>query len=288
MDVPEERWPVPGTSELRVLIIEDDRDVSAYVRQGLTQAGWNVDVADDGRQGLLLATTEKYDALVVDRMLPHVEGLTLIRTLRASDNTTPALILSALGGDAEFLDRASTIALRPGVDWTEARMGTNAIGTALQTGAVTMVQGGQHYLERNRILTCVATPILAPAGGILGILDVSSDARENLAHARALLCTTAELIEYRLLEAFEKARDLEPGRIGFEIQIETSQAVLAADGTATVARMIDAAEGRATGLHYGTFDYSACLGVSAAHQASDHPAADHDVLRPPGQFAGGV
>ncbi|WP_416969783.1 DUF6986 family protein [Streptomyces sp. 4F14] len=79
----------------------------------------------------------------------------------------------------------------------------------------------------------------------------------------------------RLLEAFEETRGLEAGRIGFEIQIETSQAVLAADGTATVARMIDAAEGRATGLHYGTFDYSASLGVSAAHQASDHPAADH-------------
>ncbi|MFE1439102.1 DUF6986 family protein [Streptomyces sp. NPDC058739] len=79
----------------------------------------------------------------------------------------------------------------------------------------------------------------------------------------------------RLLEAFEKAHSLEPGRIGFEIQIETSQSVLAADGTATVARMIQAAEGRATGLHYGTFDYSACLGVSAAYQAGDHPAADH-------------
>ena len=79
----------------------------------------------------------------------------------------------------------------------------------------------------------------------------------------------------RLLDAFEKAHGLEPGRIGFEIQIETSQSILAADGTATVARMIQAAEGRATGLHYGTFDYSACLGVSAAHQASDHPAADH-------------
>ncbi|MER6914481.1 aldolase/citrate lyase family protein [Streptomyces sp. NPDC000594] len=83
----------------------------------------------------------------------------------------------------------------------------------------------------------------------------------------------------RLLEAFERARGTgvgtEHGRIGFEIQIETSQAVLAADGTATVARMIDAAGGRATGLHYGTFDYSAALGVSAAHQASDHPAADH-------------
>ncbi|MER7736944.1 aldolase [Streptomyces sp. NPDC096538] len=79
----------------------------------------------------------------------------------------------------------------------------------------------------------------------------------------------------RLLDAFEKTWDLAPGRIGFEIQIETSQSILAADGTATVARMIQAAEGRATGLHYGTFDYSACLGVSAAHQASDHPAADH-------------
>ncbi|WP_405809884.1 HpcH/HpaI aldolase/citrate lyase family protein [Streptomyces sp. NBC_00210] len=79
----------------------------------------------------------------------------------------------------------------------------------------------------------------------------------------------------RLVEEFEKARGLAPGRIGFEIQIETSQSILAADGTATVARMIGAAEGRATGLHYGTFDYSACLGVSAAYQASDHPAADH-------------
>ncbi|MEW2399728.1 aldolase/citrate lyase family protein [Streptomyces sp. NPDC046862] len=79
----------------------------------------------------------------------------------------------------------------------------------------------------------------------------------------------------RLLEAFETERQLRPGRIGFEIQIETSQSILATDGTATVARMLQAAEGRATGLHYGTFDYSACLGVSAAYQASDHPAADH-------------
>ncbi|AZK92833.1 MULTISPECIES: DUF6986 family protein [Streptomyces] len=79
----------------------------------------------------------------------------------------------------------------------------------------------------------------------------------------------------RLLTAFEEAHGLDAGRIGFEIQVETSQAILAADGTATVARMIGAAEGRATGLHYGTFDYSACLGVGAAHQSSDHPAADH-------------
>ena len=79
----------------------------------------------------------------------------------------------------------------------------------------------------------------------------------------------------RLLEAFEETHALPAGRLGFEIQIETSQSNLAADGTAAVARMIDAARGRATGLHYGTFDYSACVGVSPAYQASDHPAADH-------------
>ncbi|MEU0687905.1 DUF6986 family protein [Streptomyces uncialis] len=79
----------------------------------------------------------------------------------------------------------------------------------------------------------------------------------------------------RLLDGFERTRGPLPARIGFEIQVETSQAVLAADGTATVARMIQAGEGRVTGLHYGTFDYSACLGVAAAYQSSDHPAADH-------------
>ncbi|MDT0424361.1 DUF6986 family protein [Streptomyces evansiae] len=79
----------------------------------------------------------------------------------------------------------------------------------------------------------------------------------------------------RLLGAFEEARGLAPGGIGFEIQIETAQAVLGPDGAATVARMIDAGQGRVTALHYGTFDYSAALGVSAAHQSPDHPAADH-------------
>jgi citrate lyase beta subunit len=74
---------------------------------------------------------------------------------------------------------------------------------------------------------------------------------------------------------FERAAGLARGRIGFEIQIETTQAVLGPDGTATVPRLIDAAGGRVTALHYGTFDYSAACGVAAAHQSPDHPAADH-------------
>jgi len=79
----------------------------------------------------------------------------------------------------------------------------------------------------------------------------------------------------RLIEDFERAAGLPAGRIGFEIQIETTQSILGADGRATVPRMIEAAEGRATGLHYGTFDYSASCGVSAAYQSMEHPVADY-------------
>jgi two-component system OmpR family response regulator len=82
---------------VRILLIEDDRDVASFIRAGLQQNGWNVDHTDNGKDGLFLATTETYDALVVDRMLPGVDGLTVIRTLRASGNRTPALVLSALG-----------------------------------------------------------------------------------------------------------------------------------------------------------------------------------------------
>jgi len=82
---------------MRILVIEDDKEVSAYIEKGLKQEGHTVDLALDGKQGLFLATTETYDVLVVDRMLPELDGLTIIKTLRGSDNNTPALILSALG-----------------------------------------------------------------------------------------------------------------------------------------------------------------------------------------------
>ena len=73
----------------------------------------------------------------------------------------------------------------------------------------------------------------------------------------------------------ESAHALPGGTLRFEIQVETPQAVLAADGTAAVARMIAAAAGRCVGLHYGTFDYSAALGIAARYQSLEHPAADH-------------
>jgi hypothetical protein len=74
-----------------------------------------------------------------------------------------------------------------------------------------------------------------------------------------------------VLDALEQAHGL---GLDLELQVETPQAVLGADGTTTLARMLHAGGGRVTGLHYGTYDYSASLGIAAAHQSSDHPAAD--------------
>jgi HpcH/HpaI aldolase/citrate lyase family len=79
----------------------------------------------------------------------------------------------------------------------------------------------------------------------------------------------------KVTEALEDAHGLASGSLRFEIQVETPQAVLGPDGTALVARMVHAAGGRCTGLHYGTYDYSAALGIAAEHQSMAHPAADH-------------
>lgn len=81
---------------MRVLVVEDDESHAQFIVEGLKQAGHNVDRARDGREGLFLATDEKYDAMVVDRMLPKLDGLTIIQTLRNAGNRTPALILSSL------------------------------------------------------------------------------------------------------------------------------------------------------------------------------------------------
>jgi len=82
---------------MKVLVIEDDREAAAYLVKGLTESGYVVDHAAEGRDGLFLATDGSYDALIVDRMLPGMDGLALIAALRAAEVGTPVLILSALG-----------------------------------------------------------------------------------------------------------------------------------------------------------------------------------------------
>ena len=100
-----------------------------------------------------------------------------------------------------------------------------------------------------------------PAGLTLTLPKVTS-----VAQVEAMVSVADEL---------ERIHHLPAGKIRFEVQVETPQAILGADGSATVAKMIHAGQGRVSSLHYGTYDYSASLGIAAAYQSMEHPAADH-------------
>ncbi|MGH7070910.1 MAG: winged helix-turn-helix domain-containing protein [Acetobacteraceae bacterium] len=83
---------------MRILVVEDDKDVAGFVVKGLRESGHVVEHADNGRDGLFLAASEAFDAIVLDRMLPGgVDGLRILETLRSQRNTVPVLFLSALG-----------------------------------------------------------------------------------------------------------------------------------------------------------------------------------------------
>ena len=83
---------------MKILVIEDDQTTGNYIADGLREEGHVVDLIKDGRDGLIHATTGDFDVLVVDRMLPGLDGLAIIRTLRGAGNLTPSIFLTALGG----------------------------------------------------------------------------------------------------------------------------------------------------------------------------------------------
>ena len=83
---------------MKCLLIEDDQDTAAYIRKGLEQLGHTVDWVGDGHQGFLLATDPGYGVLIVDRMLPRMDGLSVVKALRATAVKTPVLFLTTLGG----------------------------------------------------------------------------------------------------------------------------------------------------------------------------------------------
>lgn len=82
---------------MKLLIVEDDAEAARYLAQAMKESGHVADTAADGEAGLEMALASPYDVLIVDRMLPKRDGLSLIMALRAQDNRTPVLILSALG-----------------------------------------------------------------------------------------------------------------------------------------------------------------------------------------------
>jgi transcriptional regulator of acetoin/glycerol metabolism len=109
------------------------------------------------------------------------------------------LILHSLG-DADFLEKATQVALMPGVEWSEKSRGTNAIGTALTEGQSLVVHGGDHFLQSNQFLTCSCTPIFDPYGKVMGALDVTGDERSYHQHTMALVRMSAQMIENHMFE----------------------------------------------------------------------------------------
>jgi two-component system OmpR family response regulator len=87
-----------GGDGMRILLIEDDAATAGYIAAGLSERGHEVDRAPDGRQGMACAVANPYDLLIVDRMLPAMDGLSVVRRLRADGDATPVLFLSTLSG----------------------------------------------------------------------------------------------------------------------------------------------------------------------------------------------
>jgi two-component system OmpR family response regulator len=87
-----------GTHALKLLLIEDDRETSTFVAQALEGRGYEVERAFNGADGLAMAESDDYDALVVDRMLPSIDGLTLLQLLRAHGKRVPVLLLTTMSG----------------------------------------------------------------------------------------------------------------------------------------------------------------------------------------------
>ncbi|CAD5270820.1 Transcriptional activator protein CopR [Bosea sp. 62] len=89
---------------MKILVIEDDKTTAAYIQKGMAELGHVIDIAETGRNGLLLAAGEPYDVMIIDRMLPGLDGLGIVKTIRAAGVRTPVLFLTALSGIDDRVD----------------------------------------------------------------------------------------------------------------------------------------------------------------------------------------
>jgi sigma-54 dependent transcriptional regulator, acetoin dehydrogenase operon transcriptional activator AcoR len=153
-------------------------------------------------------------SLVEQNRLLHSHAVPAMETLyqQIANTHNMVLLTDAQGvivhslGDADFLEKASRVALTAGVDWSEESKGTNAIGTAIAEKAPTTVHADQHFLAANHFLTCSAAPITDHRGNVVGVLDVSGDRRSFHKHTMALVRMSALMIENQVFAAtFENA-----------------------------------------------------------------------------------
>ena len=149
---------------MKLLLIEDDKRMAEFIQRGLKEHGHVVDVAENGKDGLFLAADGKYDAAVIDRMLPGLDGLSIVKMLRATGNHTPALFLTTMSGIddrvegleagaddylvkpfafAELLARLGALTRRPPV---------NEVQTELQVGDLKMELLTRHVTRAGQTL----------------------------------------------------------------------------------------------------------------------------------------
>ena len=146
-------------SFMRLLLVEDERTIANFIRQGLTEAGYAVDVARDGHEGLDYALAADYDVFIFDIMLPRLDGITLLRRLRANGCKTPTLMLTArdtVDNRIEGLDAGADDYLIKPFAFPELLARVRALlrrpplqmGTVLQIGDLHM-DIAKHLVERN-------------------------------------------------------------------------------------------------------------------------------------------
>jgi len=136
---------------MRILIVEDDEVAAEYVRKGLMEAGHVVDMAHNGDLGLEMARSAEYDVLILDRMLPKMDGLQVLSAIREDGDTTPVLILSALGEvdhKVEGLRAGGDDYLSKPYSFTELLARVEAIGRRSDpTAAVTKLKVGDLEMD---------------------------------------------------------------------------------------------------------------------------------------------
>ena len=138
-------------NNMRILVVEDDEVAAEYVRKGLMEAGHVVDVAHDGELGLEMAKAADYDALILDRMLPKRDGLSVLSEIRADGDSTPVLILSAMGEvdqKVEGLRAGGDDYLAKPYSFTELLARVEAIGRRSDpAAAVTKLKAGELEMD---------------------------------------------------------------------------------------------------------------------------------------------
>lgn len=195
---------------MRILIVEDDKSNAEYIRTGLSESGHTADIARDGVDGLYLATEQPYDVLIVDRMLPKLDGLALIQALRTSGNKTPVLVLSSLakveervkglraGGDdylvkpfafSELLARIETLTRRASGIATEVSV-LQVADLQMNLVSRTVTRAGKQVSLQNRELKLLeflmrhADQVVTRTMLLEGVWDFYFDPQTNLIDAQ--------------------------------------------------------------------------------------------------------